>query len=475
MVDKRKVGIPFGGGQLRHHLEGRILVRRLPVLCVFSCKSIFSNGKKSESDSRPSSMDKKLELDRVYSLYIRLRDAGDGGYTRCISCGKVFPFEQMQNGHFWGRKHIATRWDEHNCNSECSTCLTPDALIMMEDLTWKPLGLVKEGDKIVSFEEERKGKCREFCSGVVTHIHREIQEVFEVCLENGDKIKTTADHKWLARWRMGTSHHWIATKDMWINGENIFGKKKTGPQRNIGKNGTTIVCKPFLVVQEDCSRDAGWLAGMIDADGHICQQNIHNKNGTLRYGLRIGISQSEKYIKLCNKIRELITWFTFGKECTDQTKFSSTHDVLNSNYQMHSYLVTGTNAEKVHFLQRIRPCKIDKFDINKLGALKSRYDAKVVSITPLGKMEIVVMETDTHTFIANGYAMHNCNCQNENHLEGYRKNLILKIGQDAFDDLEKRHLIESKEPEDWEYDALIKGYKSLCRMLKKQKGIFISI
>ena len=67
-------------------------------------------------------MDYKEELDRVYSLYIRLRDAQDGGWTRCISCGHVYPFEQMQCGHYWSRKHIATRWDEQNCNSECSFC-----------------------------------------------------------------------------------------------------------------------------------------------------------------------------------------------------------------------------------------------------------------------------------------------------------------------------------------------------------------
>ena len=67
-------------------------------------------------------MDKKLELDSVYSLYIRLRDAGDGGWTKCISCGKILPFEKMQCGHFYSRRHIATRWDEYNCNSECGIC-----------------------------------------------------------------------------------------------------------------------------------------------------------------------------------------------------------------------------------------------------------------------------------------------------------------------------------------------------------------
>lgn len=67
-------------------------------------------------------MNRLEEFDRVYSLYIRLRDAGEYGYTKCISCGKVLPFEKMQCGHFFTRHHLATRWDEDNCNSECSIC-----------------------------------------------------------------------------------------------------------------------------------------------------------------------------------------------------------------------------------------------------------------------------------------------------------------------------------------------------------------
>lgn len=67
-------------------------------------------------------MDYKQELDRVYSLYIRLRDAFDGGYTQCISCGRILPFHKMQLGHYFSRRHMATRWDEQNCNAECETC-----------------------------------------------------------------------------------------------------------------------------------------------------------------------------------------------------------------------------------------------------------------------------------------------------------------------------------------------------------------
>jgi len=64
------------------------------------------------------------KLDKVFSLYIRLRDSKQYNYKyfRCISCGQVKPFEQCDCGHYVGRMHMNTRFDEHNCNSECKSC-----------------------------------------------------------------------------------------------------------------------------------------------------------------------------------------------------------------------------------------------------------------------------------------------------------------------------------------------------------------
>lgn len=64
------------------------------------------------------------KLDGVFSEYIRLRDSKPFGYKyfKCISCGQVKPYEQMDCGHFIGRKNMATRFDERNCNGECKAC-----------------------------------------------------------------------------------------------------------------------------------------------------------------------------------------------------------------------------------------------------------------------------------------------------------------------------------------------------------------
>ena len=62
------------------------------------------------------------KLDKVFALYIRLRDTMPSGFCRCISCGRIKPFSDIDCGHFHSRTHMATRYSELNCNGECSYC-----------------------------------------------------------------------------------------------------------------------------------------------------------------------------------------------------------------------------------------------------------------------------------------------------------------------------------------------------------------
>ena len=65
----------------------------------------------------------KKELDKWFSLFIRLRSANEYGMVQCFTCGIVRGYKDgMQNGHFQSRKHIATRFDEENCQVQCIAC-----------------------------------------------------------------------------------------------------------------------------------------------------------------------------------------------------------------------------------------------------------------------------------------------------------------------------------------------------------------
>ena len=53
------------------------------------------------------------EADRVFSLFIRKRD------KKCVICGTT---ERLQNGHLIKRGKKSVRFDEKNCNCQCSSC-----------------------------------------------------------------------------------------------------------------------------------------------------------------------------------------------------------------------------------------------------------------------------------------------------------------------------------------------------------------
>ena len=64
----------------------------------------------------------KKELDKWFSLYIRLRGADDNGNNQCCTCGTVDNWKKLQCGHFVSRKHLATRFHEMNCFPQCVSC-----------------------------------------------------------------------------------------------------------------------------------------------------------------------------------------------------------------------------------------------------------------------------------------------------------------------------------------------------------------
>jgi hypothetical protein len=61
----------------------------------------------------------KKELDKWFSLYIRLRDAMPvSGLVQCFTSNRAYHYKSLHAGHFMSRRHIATRWNEQNVQSQ---------------------------------------------------------------------------------------------------------------------------------------------------------------------------------------------------------------------------------------------------------------------------------------------------------------------------------------------------------------------
>lgn len=83
--------------------------------------NINAKRRRRGSDERRTWIEK---LDKVFSLYVRLRDSRRYGfrYFRCISCGEIKPFDQMDAGHYISRNCMALRYSPQNVWGECKAC-----------------------------------------------------------------------------------------------------------------------------------------------------------------------------------------------------------------------------------------------------------------------------------------------------------------------------------------------------------------
>lgn len=67
----------------------------------------------------------KQEVARVFQKAKRMEAADDYGYCLCCCCGDRHHYKKMDAGHFIGRKHNATVFDEMNVHPQCKSCNDP--------------------------------------------------------------------------------------------------------------------------------------------------------------------------------------------------------------------------------------------------------------------------------------------------------------------------------------------------------------
>lgn len=66
----------------------------------------------------------KAKLDKVFSEWVRLSNADEFGICTCVTCGKRLPWREIHNGHFISRRCLPVRFNEKNCNCQCTYCNT---------------------------------------------------------------------------------------------------------------------------------------------------------------------------------------------------------------------------------------------------------------------------------------------------------------------------------------------------------------
>jgi hypothetical protein len=80
--------------------------------------------KKKKKLRKPKLSTLKAKCWKLFSQYIRLRDADENGTVKCVTCGKLMFWEKdsAQAGHFIGGRGNAVLFDERLVHVQCYRC-----------------------------------------------------------------------------------------------------------------------------------------------------------------------------------------------------------------------------------------------------------------------------------------------------------------------------------------------------------------
>lgn len=250
-------------------------------------------------------------------------------------------------------------------------CLIPGTRLLTADLRWVPIEKLQAGDRLVGFDEERVGPRRNFKTSLVES--SEIVELpcYRIEFEDGSVLTASSKHRWL-----------IKTDGVakWRETEKI----RSGVE----------VFKPFEVWEENTSREAGYLAAAFDGEGWL------GSGGVDRGIHRLGFAQRDNAMlrEVERGLKEL--GFTYGKSLDSGNGFG-----ITPIYQLR----LSHRANLLRFLGSIRPHRLlERFTPDHIGCLTECPKVKVANIESVGKKDVVALQTSSRTYIAEGFASHNC-------------------------------------------------------------------
>jgi DNA repair photolyase len=381
------------------------------------------------------------------------------------------------------------------CSHSCAYCVQGSTPVLMADGRTRPIECLRVGDEIIG--TVRRGRYLRYVRTRVLDHWSTIKPVWVVKLEDGTRLLTSGDHRFL-------------TERGWKHVENTPRSQPDRPHltTNNELRGTGHFADPPRQ-NEDYKR--GYLSGLIRGDGHLRSYVYKTPSGRTQRGhffrlaltdfeaLRraqlyleeVGLATREsvfqaavgnyrevRAIRTSSKaafdvITELIrfpysptkSWrkgflagiFDAEGSCSDSLRISNTDGVLihwtqesldmlgfdtvvedlKQENKLRVVRIRGGLKERLRFFHLTDPAITRKRSIEGI-ALKSDAKLRVVSIEPLGmELPLYDITTGTGDFIADGVVSHNCFARPTHEYLGYN----------AAEDFEREIVVKVNVPE----------------------------
>jgi hypothetical protein len=293
-----------------------------------------------------------------------------------------------------GQWEIAIRGEqiEHDNPADYYNCVAPETRVLTSDLQWIPAGEVETGDILVGVEENMSNEySRNFAMGEATVYGRKTDDIFNIAFEDGRTVRCNGEHKWLVKKIGLKGTEWVSTNDIY---QEIMERK--GRPRNWS---VMSVCSPW---EEDGSKDAGYIAGLLDADGSLGISQLF-----------VMFAQQDNVVFALIKHELTKRGYSLG---VSPCKAEDAVNLSRSQKQVYQLRVLGGFAEQLRLLGSIRPPRLMDRWLTMYDLEGRRLEGRgsgagrpvrISAIDAIGKGEIVMLGTSCRTYLAEGLVCHN--------------------------------------------------------------------
>lgn len=262
-------------------------------------------------------------------------------------------------------------------------CLHPSTRVLTAELKWVEIGSINPGMRLVAVDEDipgGRGASRKMRTAIVEATATVRGNAYRVVFDDGREVVCTGGHRWLTRPSDSVC------QAEWRSIEN-------GNKKKI-RTGTLIrwVTKPW----GESTFEDGWVGGMLDGEGSMSKKNTA---ASINVSQVVGPAFAKFEMYLSSRG---YNYRTEEDNAERRSKFGS--------FPVPK-LVVSRMDEMFRIIGQTRPIRFlgnEFWDGRDLPGKKSGTGwVKVVSIEPLGEMNMIDLQTSTKTFIAEGFVSHN--------------------------------------------------------------------
>ncbi|MBU1999455.1 MAG: hypothetical protein KKE64_08200, partial [Candidatus Omnitrophica bacterium] len=281
---------------------------------------------------------------------------------------------------------------EHDNPADYYNCVTPETRILTHDLQWISAGDIETGDMLIGVEEEMTDQyLRNLVIGKAIVYGRKEDIVYELIFDDGRIVRSNGEHKWLVKKVGLKGTEWVSTEEI----HHEITAREGRPRHWY----IMSLCSPWT---EDKTKEAGYLAGLFDADGSLGTSQIQvlfaQQDNIVLARMEAGL-ESRGYV--CTK-----------SKCKTPEQLSC----CNSKEQVYQLGIRGGFHEQMRLLGNIRPPRLLDRWLNLIDLSQRRLEgrgsgagspARIKKIERIGTEEIVMLGTSCGTYIAEGLVAHN--------------------------------------------------------------------